>query len=1440
MSIEIDGNSFTTYILDNEYTIKRRYAHQLKTIPKFVHLKKIGDNRYESTALKELINNSNVNSLEELKNKNDKYFQIPFVELMSLWCGIKYEYKVPGGDNPDYFPFDNFVIKNNYTLNQIEIELNNFKIYYINEIKSLNNTYVNELKILQNFDRINKIHSTNLNITKVKKEYIYTVAIDPYNFFDLINLSNDIPYASTKDFYKLYKGFKPLTKWIFLNDDINTLMSQNRSNIQNKNESNVIILKVSNVENTPILKEYEKNISDTDVEKIEKEMEESEKKIQNIKDDIYNDVYITFKSTWDEYIEEKQKKELLENREKQRLKSLKIKEKEEEKEEKELEKRVKRKGFISKNITEKNTENLSSRFNQIEDQEKKIKELEQRRFEIEQEEIKKKKKEYKIHISIESKEGSMDIEKLKNRVLSCFGVPVTILKEAVEKQIQSEFYIPNQLIDFPILKDMFFNNELFKRYLQLDERSSIYKFKNNMYFYFISDEKELKSNYIACSLMQKNVEKTDLKIIEKDPTGLLVGTNFLHIKIIRSNNLKESKKFKDIFCKYIQYYNDNKNKVIDDYKKIYPTQNKINELLKSERTLKETKIKAPAKGTTKKTLKSANPETFISGYARICQKKFQPKILEENEIQKYYGNDTSEEDIEKRKHIILYPKTEDEGTQYYYSCMNNTNDYKFPGLQRNTGNNFDQIPVVPCCFKKDQSEKLDSIYNLYYDKDMNFKQIKEHFVEKDKNDVAGHFITTQKFVSSGRFGDLPKDIISFFHSVDPGNNYYRKGTLGSEYSVIDLLLYASVNGYENLTIEQKQNNIENKKQEIIRLIQEKKIKFLQESYNVNVLQILNDNNYIDPHTFHQILQHIFKCNIIIFTRNQQNPDGVLSCPNFNKEYLQFTNDENSQRKYVLVYEHMGAESDNAKYPRCEIIFRQIDKNNKKIHPIFKHDDQFIKTINDCLIEMYPIRLFKPIKTFFKEYNVDFYGLNEYGKTVYLRLKRNEKTIHMITTPLPNMNLDIEQTIISFSKYNQYNNIEISFHFSRKENIDLISIVKNGIFYGFQFSIDSTNFYIPIEPRKSQENISDTNNINFPIIDNKNNQITINKLDIYNDYKSVSKLLLEYFYYLFSIDYNLYQPDFITNQYIHEFVQRNIRVTNAPVNYNNLLLNRTLFNIDIFQKSSNTYELPVPNNNVLNKLVYNLKLKLDRQYTKLINYSNLQYIESSYEDIEDFKISLENNNTVIKGIYPMLQWIKATKNIYDVYDYIQLPNISMYDEINNILDENQKNHLLLLVFISKWSRPSKNIQNKLFSNKTRKLIFDKYKNKMTIIYVDIDNHKNISEYFNISKLPTFIFAELNQETHLLDIIGRIEGSFKTFENIKLLNAEIKKILKDTIPDNLTTIINNTKNDDDFDKNIDEIIDEIVAEINADDFNEDEQDKNMDIENINEEKRDDYDS
>ena len=80
----------------------------------------------------------------------------------------------------------------------------------------------------------------------------------------------------------------------------------------------------------------------------------------------------------------------------------------------------------------------------------------------------------------------MSEKELLDRVLSCFTIPVNLLKDGEEKHIQSEFLIPQQLVDFPIFKDMLFNNLIFDtRFIMTSlkgwgEKSTITEFWNKL------------------------------------------------------------------------------------------------------------------------------------------------------------------------------------------------------------------------------------------------------------------------------------------------------------------------------------------------------------------------------------------------------------------------------------------------------------------------------------------------------------------------------------------------------------------------------------------------------------------------------------------------------------------------------------------------------------------------------------------------------------------------------------------------------------------------------------------------------------------------------------------------------------------------------------------------------------------------------------------------
>lgn len=1310
------------------------------------------------------------------------------LDFGALWCSIKYDSKIPHFTNEGYFSLDELLTQNNVTMNYLE---NHIPMYLKTLKKKIDNSkesIVFETKIIENFENYEQSNTTKLEITKIKKEFIYKTKSDAFLFYDSIKLNDEVPFVVLHDFYKIQKEFRPVTKWIFLNDEFK--YGSNKS-------KDILLMKVLN-----------KNLV---------------KPNEKYKDENYTTVILRFESAWEEYLSNKKEKELREEKLKQKLKQIDIGTDDKSKKEQ----KIKRKGVASdKEKKERNQEEIEREKERRSADEEKIN-FEKKLIEFEKEEnIKTLKTENKVYMYIENDVNcEISEEELLQRIFSSFSINMELVKDGKETQIQSEFLLPNQIIDFPIFQDMMFNNPILKQYFQLDERLSLQKTKKNLYFYFISDSSETKQNYIACSLMQKKIEKTDTKIMSKDVVNLKSGTPYLILKILRCNSRSVALKFKEIFSRVIQLYKNTKDRIINEYKEFLPD---INELLSKQREVKEQKRYVR----TKELLKDIDPEKFIPGYARICQKKNAPKVLDEKEIEKYFGENATQEDIDKQKHIMLYPKTSEEGNQFYYSCLENKQNNLYPGLQRNNLENFDKIPVVPCCFVSEQSTKTNSPYDLYYgNKNMDFNELREYFLEKDESDEAKHIIKTQKVAASNRIGLLPKDIISFLHSINPTCEFFRKGSIRSVNSIFDAILSVRKKNYGELSNNDKNEYINEIKEQLIELVKENNITLLQETYNINLLQELSEDKYFDPRLFYGILQEILNCNLIIFTRNETYPDGILSSPYYNKKYLQF--EYNKDLPFILIYENIGTESDNLKFPQCEIIFQVDDEGNNRY--MFRYND-FIESIDNCFKNMYPVKSFKNIKNMFKNYEIKNYGTDEYGKTVNITLKNTDKirgnqNIFIITDPLPSLGLNIEQNNISFSKINKFTQKEVCTEFFRNENIKYEINVKNGILYGYKCQKKDIIFYIPVQPENVSGQIPD-NPLEFPIIERtepqiwgqdsvKNNRdgysiLKESNLENYTYNKSVSRMIIEYFFYLFSIDCNKYKPEKIDNVYIKEFVDRNIIVNEKNIDYTKLILKQRNFKVDHIRRNDN-FGFPLPSLNILNKLVYNLKLKLVRDKNTLLKYNQLQYIPSFYQDIDDFKESMENNNIILKGKQSVLQWIKSSKNNYNVYDNIQLPKSSIYNEINNVLEDNEKNNLLMLVFISKWSKPSKNIQNKLYSQKNRKLLFDKYKKHMTIVYIDIDTHKVFSDYFAIKTLPTFIFSQLDTDNKLLNVISRIEGENKTYKNLKILNREVKELFREqNIEDDLTEVLENIENDEDIESALEEAfesldIDETLLEL-----------------------------
>ena len=73
--------------------------------------------------------------------------------------------------------------------------------------------------------------------------------------------------------------------------------------------------------------------------------------------------------------------------------------------------------------------------------------------------------------------------------------------------------------------------------------------------------------------------------------------------------------------------------------------------------------------------------------------------------------------------------------------------------------------------------------------------------------------------------------------------------------------------------------------------------------------------YFDPKLFIHLLEDRFECNIFLFSK--QIMEGEMVLPRHLQAYYKHRN----KKRCIYVYEHMGSESDHAKYPQCELIVK---------------------------------------------------------------------------------------------------------------------------------------------------------------------------------------------------------------------------------------------------------------------------------------------------------------------------------------------------------------------------------------------------------------------------------------------------------------------------------------------------------------------------------------
>jgi hypothetical protein len=101
----------------------------------------------------------------------------------------------------------------------------------------------------------------------------------------------------------------------------------------------------------------------------------------------------------------------------------------------------------------------------------------------------------------------------------------------------------------------------------------------------------------------------------------------------------------------------------------------------------------------------------------------------------------------------------------------------------------------------------------------------------------------------------------------------------------------------------------------------------------------------------------------------------------------------SSNKSVLIYEHLGNESDRASYPQCEVIV-QWDRKSEDFTKIFQTNTKFIKGVNkiySILNQEYFIlnRLNKAVSIDYTKIILTSQFIDQYGKVRALKFNNGK-------------------------------------------------------------------------------------------------------------------------------------------------------------------------------------------------------------------------------------------------------------------------------------------------------------------------------------------------------------------------------------------------------------------------------------------------------------------
>ena len=838
-----------------------------------------------------------------------------------------------------------------------------------------------------------------------------------------------------------------------------------------------------------------------------------------------------------------------------------------------------------------------------------------------------------------------------------------VIEEINELNIIGTYNIINQNFNKHVFSELIMNT-IMNKFAVVNESKAATKTKNSIFVYFdIPNIGQARVNFTPQYISRKNVIK-----------GYDVGTPYVRIRVKEIQNQDKLDLLLVFIEKMFNLYNNMYDGIVGFYKKFIPNFGK------------EIDIKFDTNE--KITLKNTAPELFVSGYSGQCAKNKNPTIISDEEMK------TAEEEGYQ---VMVYPKLEDNsGKSRNYVCQDEK--YKYPGLQKNNLSNKNTFQYLPCCFSKDQTTTPGTNYRTYY-----FDEVVE------KPDLTKRYILqSNKTVNSGEIATLPEninDIFTIWTRNQKNIEFLRKGVRKSPSSFIDCVLNALAYESPN-NIKQLRDSLANS--QIIGACKQE----MYDYTNLEIVNILKSNVYLDPKLFIHLLEEQFKCNIILFS-SVNNSAGEMITPRFTEGYYQNYN----KHPYVFIYENIGSKTENLTYPQCEIIlaYNKSILTGRNIQENFKHDNPIVskaKNMFSLLTKAYTLNnVIKTTEIVYPNLEVNYQLIDVNGKCRLLNYRFKTFNVSIHTEPIQPISAE---SVIGWVDEEKIP-LNIAFEFANYTGIVItnqsIDRAGNVIFLNGKWS--DVNIQISVSPEPKYNSLETVLDISVF----KDNVVSTYKTFIENQKKS--RYITDYFVWLYSSF--IKENELATNlDSITSFVQTKITVKPLFV-YGKISKFFLVDNPALFQEG----KLILNSNELLKRLIYYLKYLLVREKQLVINYHQNTMIPNYYLNVTDF--TKYQSQVILEGKDSINKFLLFNKDKKKLTNKIDIENTNPYFIKNNLIDNNillaqNSNSLNTAIDLgSTWNTDGYNdYHNKTTPiEKPSKVTLYSYKNKSNITGYDLN-------------------------------------------------------------------------------------------------------------------------